>query len=188
MAKGKQASKDAGGNMVKSLAKKKTRSSTLKSLPDNQDGDVNKRRRGNANVNTSPSVARKTRVVKATKGQHKLTTNNATLIDEDAILEMEVGQDAEFQSDFSSDEESGVIEFKGPDKEESGRNTKTVEEAEKTDEEEDASFNQLMEKNYQMAGLSSKDDDGVSNQTGGLASNDKNNIIDAAVSRFQEVF
>ena len=146
MAKGKRASKDAGGNMVKSPAKKKTRSLTLKSLPDNQDGDVNKRRRGNANVNSSPSVARKTRVVKATKGQHKLMTNNATLIDEDEILEMEVGQDAEFQSDFSSDEESGVIEFKGPDEEESGRNTKTVEEAEKTDEEEDASFNQLMEK------------------------------------------
>ena len=96
---------------------------------------------------------------------------------------MEVGQDQEFNSEMSSDEESNVVVLKTPEqKGKKVKKSKQVQEqvdfseGEIEEEVEDPEFDWLLEENYERAGL--KDD----------SSAEREQYIDLAVSKFQEVF
>ena len=96
--------------------------------------------------------------------------------EEDQFIDMEVGQDNEFVSE-DSDDESNVVVF---NREVTRRNDieKGMEavEGQTSDEEEDGELREILEKNYEMAGLKSPGE------------KDRDSIINEAVDKFQEVF
>ena len=114
-------------------------------------------------------------------------TTTARLKDDEQIIDMDVGQDSEFMSE-ESDDESNVIVFKDKITEGSAVNQADSE----SEEEEDGELREILEVNYQLANLQDQPQDSQNNvvmiRRDSFAVEEKSQIIDEAVNKFQEVF
>ena len=91
-----------------------------------------------------------------------------------------MGQDSEFISEESSDDESHVVTLKSPMR---PPQPPVSEDENNSDEEEDPEFRKIMQHNYRLAGF----DDKKESRRNDTEARDSG-ILDQAVNRFQEVF
>ena len=98
----------------------------------------------------------------------------------DQIVDMDVGQDSEFLSE-NSDEESNIVVLKNTSEQARVNEQSTDED---TEEEEDGELREILNKNYEIAGL--QEEIQGSRELQDVLSQ-KEIILDEAVSKFEEV-
>ena len=137
----------------------------------------------NENGNSTIIEEKKGKGKKRVKKAKNIESTAARLVEEDQVLEMEVGQDSEFLSEDLSDDESNVIVFKDQEK---GNNDA---EGSCDEDMEDDELQEILEKNYQIAGLDKGPAEKFSDKSGHKSiESQKEQIIGEAMDKFKETF
>ena len=130
--------------MINSLKTRKTGSKT----PSNDMAKVNKRKLEDENLNENATIRENRKKSKVSEG-NRITT--ARIQEDNLVIDMDVGQDTDFLNE-NSDEESNVVSF---------RNVNSTN-VDNFSEEEDGELREILDKNYQIAGLVETDDERTS--------------------------
>ena len=181
-------------NMVERKKNEVTRKRTRSVTPSNNRANVNNGEEANTNFNQNATIADEAvgrRNAKRNKRKEiREEIAKASLKDDDQFIEMEVGQDTEFVSE-ESDEESNVVTF-NKNRGRSATENQMEQQPDVETDEKDTEFNNMMRRNYELAGLVEAEAGEIIEDTNSANSSqplmEKDSIINEAVDKFQEVF